>query len=303
MRVLTLTLPGLSAMLTLGCGAPEPGPAPEPTPDSSEVRPGFAPVGVTPCEPVGEVQFVCDLVSPEDLVVVPGEEWVIASGLREGGRLQARQRARQDRHGRVPDGRTKRAARRHDIPDVSRSARRGAAGGIHFPRPLPPTGSRRRPHVVCRPPRLQGGDRGVRGGRRGSATGLHMGRMRASAVDYSNQWCGRSAWGRRSGHKWGDRKRVGVARRCGVDSRYRVPTTRRQMDWRSRGTGAGCTLPGGARRSSRACRLIRRRCRLTSSSWDSGLTIYGCRSTGRRYSQRVTPTRTDSRLSSRESRC
>ena len=88
MRVLTLTLLGLSAMFTLGCGAPEPGPAPEPTPDSSEVRPGFAPVGVTPFEPVGEVQFVCDLVSPEDLVVVPGEEWVIASGLREGGRLQ-----------------------------------------------------------------------------------------------------------------------------------------------------------------------------------------------------------------------
>ena len=104
--------------------------------------------------------------------------------------------------------------------------------------------------------------------------------MRASAVDYSYQWCGRSAWGRRSGHKWGDRKRVGVARRCGVDADTGYRRHGAKWTGDSRGTGAGCTLPGGARRSSRACRLIRRRCRLTSSSWDSGLTIYGCRSNG-----------------------
>ena len=40
------------------------------------------------CEPVGEIQFICDVTSPEDLAVVPGSEWVIASGNREGGRLQ-----------------------------------------------------------------------------------------------------------------------------------------------------------------------------------------------------------------------
>ncbi len=32
------------------------------------------------CDPVGDVQFVCGLVGPEDLVAVPGSDWVIASG-------------------------------------------------------------------------------------------------------------------------------------------------------------------------------------------------------------------------------
>ncbi len=41
----------------------------------------------TPCTAVGEVQFICDLISPEDLAVVPGAEWVIASGDQEGGRI------------------------------------------------------------------------------------------------------------------------------------------------------------------------------------------------------------------------
>ena len=40
------------------------------------------------CEAVGEVQFICDVISPEDLAVVPGAEWVIASGDQEGGRIQ-----------------------------------------------------------------------------------------------------------------------------------------------------------------------------------------------------------------------
>ena len=40
------------------------------------------------CEPVGEIRFICDLVSPEDFAIVPGDEWVIASGDREGGRIQ-----------------------------------------------------------------------------------------------------------------------------------------------------------------------------------------------------------------------
>ncbi len=45
-----------------------------------------APSGL-PCEAVGEIQFVCDLISPEDLAVIPGSEWVIASGNRAGGRI------------------------------------------------------------------------------------------------------------------------------------------------------------------------------------------------------------------------
>src|SRR5947199_8070509 len=32
------------------------------------------------CDPLGNVQFICGLVGPEDLVAVPGSDWVIASG-------------------------------------------------------------------------------------------------------------------------------------------------------------------------------------------------------------------------------
>ena len=85
MRVSISTLLGLSALLAVGCRAPEP--APQPTPEATTVVPGYATVGATPCEPVGEIQFVCDLISAEDLAIVPGSEWVIASGNREGGRL------------------------------------------------------------------------------------------------------------------------------------------------------------------------------------------------------------------------
>ena len=48
--------------------------------------PTVAPEGL-PCEAVGDIRFICDLVSPEDLAVVPGSEWVIASGNRPGGRI------------------------------------------------------------------------------------------------------------------------------------------------------------------------------------------------------------------------
>ena len=73
----------------LGCRAPESGRAstPPPTRESGGASPGYAAIGVTPCKPVGEVQFVCDVISPEDLAIVPGSEWIIASGNREGGRL------------------------------------------------------------------------------------------------------------------------------------------------------------------------------------------------------------------------
>ena len=48
---------------------------------------GFAEQETPGCEPVGEIRFICDLIGPEDLAVVPGEEWVIASGNQEGGRI------------------------------------------------------------------------------------------------------------------------------------------------------------------------------------------------------------------------
>ncbi len=55
-------------------------------------RPGEAAeppaAAVEACAPVGELQFICDVVSPEDLAVVPDSDWVIASGNQEGGRIQ-----------------------------------------------------------------------------------------------------------------------------------------------------------------------------------------------------------------------
>ena len=54
--------------------------------DSSGQNPTVAPSGL-PCETVGNIRFICDLISPEDLAVVPGMDWVIASGNRAGGRI------------------------------------------------------------------------------------------------------------------------------------------------------------------------------------------------------------------------
>ena len=86
---LSSTLLALGALFALGCRALESGPAStaNPTPRSSTAIPGYAAIGATPCTPVGEVQFICGLISAEDLAIVPGSEWVIASGNREGGRL------------------------------------------------------------------------------------------------------------------------------------------------------------------------------------------------------------------------
>jgi hypothetical protein len=79
----------LTALFALGCRAPESGraSATTPTPETSRANPGYATVGATPCTPVGEVEFICGLISAEDLAILPGSEWVIASGNREGGRL------------------------------------------------------------------------------------------------------------------------------------------------------------------------------------------------------------------------
>jgi hypothetical protein len=84
-RIPTLTLLGFSALFALGCRAAET--APGPAQESRRAEPDYAVVGATPCKPSGEIRFVCDLISPEDLAVLPGAEWVITSGNREGGRL------------------------------------------------------------------------------------------------------------------------------------------------------------------------------------------------------------------------
>ena len=76
---LFVLLPFVSAVLQAGGQAQ--------TATNRQQEPGYATVGEAPCTPVGEIRFICTLVSPEDLAVVPGAEWLIASGNRAGGRL------------------------------------------------------------------------------------------------------------------------------------------------------------------------------------------------------------------------
>ena len=77
MRSVIWMLIGVLGLAVAGCGAPAPPAAPEPA----------AEMPADDCAPVGEIQFICNLISPEDLAVLPGEEWVIASGNQEGGKL------------------------------------------------------------------------------------------------------------------------------------------------------------------------------------------------------------------------
>ena len=87
MNAAKLTGLALVAMFAMGCGASDPAPEPEPAADAAPEPPQFAVTGEHPCDPVGEVGFICDMVSPEDLAVIPGGEWAITSGAREGGRI------------------------------------------------------------------------------------------------------------------------------------------------------------------------------------------------------------------------
>ena len=67
-------------LLAWGCGGSEPAPSPEP--DAAPV------VEMTDdCPPDGPIQFICGLISPEDLAVIPDSDWIIASGNQEGGKL------------------------------------------------------------------------------------------------------------------------------------------------------------------------------------------------------------------------
>ena len=50
-----LKLLGLSCALSLSLGLAQP--------DAS-------------CDSVGAINFICDVISPEDLAIVPGEEWI-----------------------------------------------------------------------------------------------------------------------------------------------------------------------------------------------------------------------------------
>jgi hypothetical protein len=95
-RKATLTVLGLSVWFAAGCGGAPPAAAPAPaaTPAAAPAREasasavaGFAAPGAAPCDPVEDIRFICGLLSAEDLAILPGSEWLIASGNREGGRL------------------------------------------------------------------------------------------------------------------------------------------------------------------------------------------------------------------------
>jgi hypothetical protein len=73
----------LSVLISVACCVTEPAAQ---TPGARGL-PGHVTIGATPCTPVGDIRFLCYMASPEDLAVVPGAEWVIASGNRETGRL------------------------------------------------------------------------------------------------------------------------------------------------------------------------------------------------------------------------
>ena len=45
---------------------------------------GNAEPGAADCAPLGKIQFLCGIVSPEDFAVVPGSEWIIISGNKAG---------------------------------------------------------------------------------------------------------------------------------------------------------------------------------------------------------------------------
>ena len=77
---------GLLVLLAAACGG---APAP-PAEDSPALPAAESPAATSEgdCEPVGELRFICGIISPEDLAVVPDSDWVIASGNQAGGRIQ-----------------------------------------------------------------------------------------------------------------------------------------------------------------------------------------------------------------------
>ena len=36
------------------------------------------------CDPMGTIQFICDIPAPEDFAIVPGSAWMLTSGNRPG---------------------------------------------------------------------------------------------------------------------------------------------------------------------------------------------------------------------------
>src|SRR6188474_1260354 len=72
MRVLTLVVLVAVAAVALSLGVVAQGPPQGGTP-------------AAPCVQAGNAQFVCNQVSPEDLVVVPGGDWVVSTAFASPG--------------------------------------------------------------------------------------------------------------------------------------------------------------------------------------------------------------------------
>ena len=70
MRIAMASAAGLVLAWTLGLSAQAP-----------------APAAPAPCVAAGDVRFICNLQAPEDLVVVPGAQWVVASAFGGSGGL------------------------------------------------------------------------------------------------------------------------------------------------------------------------------------------------------------------------
>jgi hypothetical protein len=87
LAVAALFAEGCRPSETTGPPASSPPPATAAAPAGTPTEPGYAVVGAAPCQPVDQIQFICGMASPEDLAVVPGSAWAIASGNRDGGRL------------------------------------------------------------------------------------------------------------------------------------------------------------------------------------------------------------------------
>jgi hypothetical protein len=55
---------------------------------ASALLSGDAGAQAPPCDPVGNVRFICNQVAPEDLAPVPGGDWVISSGMAANGAVR-----------------------------------------------------------------------------------------------------------------------------------------------------------------------------------------------------------------------
>ena len=136
---------GAALLAAAGCGAASRRPAPAADP---------APQAAADCAPVGEIRFICDLNSPEDLAVLPGEDWVIASGNQEGGMIHLVNVGDRTSSVLYPADAPRERARRRDVSRLSRSDR--SRRGRRVPRPRPVSGAwrGRGPHRLSRAPRL-----------------------------------------------------------------------------------------------------------------------------------------------------